>query len=331
MTSISNNKNTSKQKTKDIVLRAFKIKNSTLSKKSSGFKSKLLEQLENTTNVRERFMPLNNSDSEKDLISNYSNLEKYKHLYCTMLRIIQDKDIDKIDDSFFNKRTFAIADLESTSNQSGYICKDSFYFTINDNFLVTNLHSRTTISRIQTYLRYFLEDISIEFTPMIEFNKSRQIKELSYIKFQDTPVIQNKAEISYETDVKSEDTKTKRIDIKGAAIDLIKSILSDTKSLNNIKLEEVISAELFLRFKKPKKMTREEYENILGASLKPVSDVDNIIFKPKKGGADIKGKDLLKTKLVSISTTSNGRLNENEVFQAMSNFIIELEDDKTSN
>ncbi|MDF7667978.1 hypothetical protein PT273_09010 [Orbaceae bacterium ESL0727] len=75
-------------------------------------------------------------------------------------------------------------------------------------------------------------------------------------------------------------------------------------------------------------MSEDEYKKILGAYLKPVADLDNISFRPTNGKSIIKGKDLLKTKIVDIDVTKTGKISEPALLQEMSKFLIELKLDE---
>ncbi|QJT83706.1 hypothetical protein C0557_10095 [Kosakonia sp. MUSA4] len=120
----------------------------------------------------------------------------------------------------------------------------------------------------------------------------------------------------------------KSIKLTQKVLDIIKSSMSDTEQLNDIALSQMISAELLIKFKKPRKMTEEEYQRALGAYLKPVSDLENVSFKRKDNKTEIKGKDLLRTKSVNIETTQSGKLVEHQLLQEMSKFLVELSNDK---
>ncbi len=106
--------------------------------------------------------------------------------------------------------------------------------------------------------------------------------------------------------------------------------MSDSEQLNDMMLSQMISAELLIKFKKPRRMTDDEYSRALGAYLKPVSDLDNVSFKRKDNKTEVKGKDLLLTKSVSIETTQSGKLVEHHLLQEMSKFLLELSNEKNS-
>lgn len=77
-------------------------------------------------------------------------------------------------------------------------------------------------------------------------------------------------------------------------------------------------------------MDEDSYAKLLSATLKPVSDLDNIVFKRSDGRSEIKGKDLLKIKNVTIEVTDSGKLVEQEVFQEMSRYLKEIENEATN-
>ena len=79
-----------------------------------------------------------------------------------------------------------------------------------------------------------------------------------------------------------------------------------------------------VKFKKPRRMVQEDYEKILGATLKPVGDIENVKFKTKDKKNIVKGKDLLKTKTVEIEKTESGYLVEEQLIQAMAHYLQEI-------
>lgn len=79
-----------------------------------------------------------------------------------------------------------------------------------------------------------------------------------------------------------------------------------------------------VKFKKPRGMAQQDYEKILGATLKPVSDIENVQFKTKDKKRIVKGKDLLKMKKVEIEKTNSGYLIEEQLIQAMAHYLQEI-------
>lgn len=71
-------------------------------------------------------------------------------------------------------------------------------------------------------------------------------------------------------------------------------------------------------------MSKQDYEKMLGATLKPISDIENVKFKTKDKKRLVSGKDLLKTKTVEIEKTENGYLVEEQLKQAMAYYLQEI-------
>ncbi|WP_236566470.1 hypothetical protein [Pasteurella multocida] len=129
-----------------------------------------------------------------------------------------------------------------------------------------------------------------------------------------------------QTTQTTENTGTKRHWLSKVFIkELLPKLLkegSDFKEVEN--LAKIISAELVVKFKKPRKMIQDDYEKILGATLKPVGDIENIKFKTKDKKNIVRGKDLLKTKTVEIEKTESGYLVEEQLIQAMAHYLQEI-------
>ncbi|WP_044204953.1 hypothetical protein, partial [Pectobacterium odoriferum] len=168
---------------------------------------------------------------------------------------------------------------------------------------------------------------------MISVREQTQLSDLKSIIVRDPEPIQLPAIAESSSSVsqalatsngKAPATGQKTIALGEKVLEIIKKSMSETKTLDDITLSQMISAELLIKFKKPRKMTDDEYKRILGAYLKPVSDLENITFKRKDGKSEIKGKDLLKTKPVDIEMTPTGKLVEQQLLQEMNRFLKEL-------
>ena len=100
-------------------------------------------------------------------------------------------------------------------------------------------------------------------------------------------------------------------------------MFKEVETLKNIELEKFVSAELLIKFSKPKDITKEEYQKFLGAYLKPISDTENVIFVPKKG-SPIKSSEILEVKTVKIDLTESNKISEPNLFQEIEKYLIEL-------
>lgn len=334
-------------KPKTVKLRAFKIENHDISKSSSPAKQQVLAKLTSTTTVKERCMILNSDDpkKEQDLISYYQTSDTSGSVFCNMMRVTPSEGVEKIPDLLFEKPSFTMNDLQNANIDTSVVCKNHFYFCMNDKFLVTNLPLNKTISSLQTYVCWLANNELIEFTPMIVKNKQTQLKDLELMSIKDQSPIKNMDNVSEEeehsendenkatgTSVATTEEKNTKISLSATVIDAIKSIIpSSIPNFKEIVDKQIVSAELLIKFNKPRDMDEEDYARILGATLKPVSDLDNIVFKRKDGRRDVKGKDLLKIKNVLIDVTESGKLVDQKVFQEMSKYLIEIESETTSN
>ncbi|MCM7400654.1 hypothetical protein M8R60_02900 [Enterobacter hormaechei] len=324
-------------KPKLVTLRAFEIKNSSLSKSSSDAKVTLVKKLIEIKQAKDRCMLLNPDDKnqERDVISYFKESLQSGSIFCTMLRITSDKDVQHITDTLFEKEVFSLDDIETSRIDASAICKSHYYFSMNDNFLVTNLPLNKTIIRLQTYLSWFLNNDLLEFTPLISAKDQTRLSDLKAIIVKDPEPISAPTSTALtaspgnSTSVTSTESQ-KSIKLSQKVFDILKRSMSDTAQLDELALSQMISAELLIKFKKPRKMSEEEYKKALGAYLKPVSDLDNVSFKRKDNKTEVKGKDLLLTKAVSVETTQTGKLVEQQLLQEMSKFLVELKNDQAN-
>lgn len=322
-------------KPKKVTLRAFFIKNPNLTTATSEVYDNLLDRLQKSETTEERCMLLNVEDpnKEKDLISYYEDLNISKSIFATMLRIAPGEDAQHITDELLKRKIFSIDDLENLEENkleiTPAICRDHYYFSLNNEYLVTNLPGNRTITNLQTYIGWFIKNELLEFTPIIIPPTDTKLSDLKGIVVKDpinTPTSTSVSNDKSNTNLST--THEKSIRLNKYVINIIKDLLRDNKTLQETELGQLISAELLIKFKKPKKMSEDEYKKILGAYLKPVADLDNISFRPTNGKSIIKGKDLLKTKIVDIDVTKTGKISEPALLQEMSKFLIELKLDE---
>ncbi|MFV0481862.1 MAG: hypothetical protein ACK5LP_07750 [Campylobacteraceae bacterium] len=304
---------------KSVKLRAFKIENSKLSAANSGLYVDLSAQLNGSLKIaKDRLMRLSYEDDnkEEDLMSYFDISTKEKNIFGTMIRILKGNEVEHIPEILFNKEMFDIDSLDHEKLDTNAIYKDHYFFLLSNNFLVTNLSGNITIKRLQTYLNFIL-NASYEITPVIIKNLEIRLSEIKQVKFQD-PV----------GDKARSDIQNKQLNLKGWVLENILDILSiKDGDLDLSKLEDIVSARLSISFKKPRKMSEDEYSKSIGAMLKPVSDTENISFTDRSGNT-IKADEMLKVKPVKIDVTTSGKLSEQDIKQEMSKFLGEIEDEK---
>lgn len=126
-----------------------------------------------------------------------------------------------------------------------------------------------------------------------------------------------------KTDAFKKDSDNKKFRLFNIAKDMLSDLLKEQIDLKDIDLANVLTAKLILSFRKPRKMTEEEYQKEYGAVLKNIIDTDDIVFEDRKK-RKIKGSTLERSKEVQIDTTENGLLNEADLQTEMTRFITEL-------
>jgi hypothetical protein len=294
---------------KNFKLRAFKVENHRIDSSESNVMDLLGEHLSETV-ANDRRMVLNEKDSDQDLICNY-NIINQNYIWGSMLRISPSNEVLDIPDSYFAEEKINLQDLETLKDQGQIVYKSHYYFLLTNRYLITTLPGNITISRFQTYINWFLtslrDELLYEFTPMVIIPPIYQLRALSKIAIQD-PIIE----------VENEEKKF-------LSLSYLKDLFSDLESFDETKISEIVSAELLLKFKKPSKMTKQDYQGALGAYMKPISDTDNVTFYPKSG-SPVKGSEILRVKPVKVERLESNNISENDLTQQMELYLSEIKE-----
>ena len=232
-----------------------------------------------------------------------------------MLRVELDTTSPQVPNDLLALQSFALSDLPG-DNKENTIYKKHYYFCLNNTHLVTNLSGNTTIAGFQTYINWLLNTATnpYEITPLCKSTPDFKLSDIKEIVFgDDFKLTSNDSKIDTDT------TTNKLINI---ALDGIKNLLNDTVDLTEEELKQVVSARLFLKLKKPKHMSEEDYQKKFGAILKPIADTDNLQYV-SKAGQRLKAETITVTKNINIETTGRGFLVEEQLRQAMILFLNE--------
>lgn len=301
-----------------IKLRAFRLTQKTdINSQHDELIDKIYEKYDKT-HVKERMLKrsTNDEDKEHDLIP----LAAYDHgtLFGIMLRVELDSKSPKIPSNLLNLQSFSIKDMP-TDEQNSTVYKKHYYFCLDHAHMVTNLPGNTTVVGFQTYINWFLESATMpyEFTPLYQSTPDVKLSDIREVVFEDDSVMLSSNKESMTT---AEDTQNKLIDI---AWSTIKNILNDTIDLTEEELKSIVSARLLLKLKKPKSMSEDDYQNKLGAVMKPVSDVGYVHYVAKNGQR-ISAEELAVVKCVEIEKTDKGFFDEEQLRQAMISFLSEV-------
>ena len=309
--------------TKNITLRAFKIENDNLTTPHSGILSLLQTALANKVMTVDRLMPLNAEEPDRDLLANFTWATNNTYMFGMMLRIIPADRGGVIDDVLFSeKETITITDINTgNSNQSQY--KSHYYFAIENNYVITSLPGNQNIYRLQTYINWLLQDVRgdrmfylTELTKLPEGLSLRQIKSIQFTG-------DNRLSATPTDSSESTSISTKIMHITD---DLLRYIMDDTNSLDDIRSNQLVEARLFLKIKKskPKMMEQEEFQSVMGSVVTNIANDENLLIETRDGNKST--GDMIKVKKqVSIEQTEANRIVEEQLKQEMESFLREIE------
>lgn len=307
-------------KNKPVMLRAFKIENSTISEPHSSILSFLVQVLTDESKAGERTLQLNEQDEDCDLLSNFEWRHNNSILFGMMMRIIPAENGGLIASDLFEQNKIAITDVDAVdSNQKQY--KDHFYFALNNEFLVTNLSGSINITRLQTYLNWLLVPVRGE--RLFQFTELTKVPEgVEFSSIKQIEIVGGGSVLS--APATSQESTTFTRSISNLTAEVLSQIVNDTDSLEDIQNSQVIEAKLLLRIKrKPKEMAREEYQRVMGAIATNIGNDDGIVVRTKDGNK-YTGDDIKVKKKVKIERTTGNRIVEEQLKQEMEEFLAEL-------
>lgn len=208
---------------REVKLRAFEITNIDLNNAYSDLSKKLFDKLTILGTVDQRRMRLNEDDplNMEDLISNFQ--QNQSSIFCTMLRIEVGNNIQHITSELFKKKSFSISELNQSEVKGEAICKSCYYFSVSNNYLVTNLPGNIPITRLETYLNWLLEQY-YQLTPVADSQEITSLGEIKDIVIQDEQI--NKQYPNYNQ--YSEDEKEKNF---FSSLNITKQVTSKLKNI----------------------------------------------------------------------------------------------------
>lgn len=312
-----------KAKTKPIKLRAFKVINKDLKKNSSDLMRLLNQRLVNSV-VKDRMMILNAEDEfkESDLIANF-DIKKDSYIFGSIMRVTQKEGVPQLPDSFLNESKIDIEELKSLTADTSLIYKSHYYFILNDDFVITTLPVTTTIKCMETYINSIMDDIRDDslfgFNTMMKKQEQIRMGDIKDIRIKNSTV-----PINAMSKMSNEQTYVqKMVDISFSAV---KHFMSEKTNISEEDLQQIVSAELLIKFVRPKGMKKDIYEEKLGAIMNPVSDTDDVVFYTKTG--PVTGSEIMRISPIKVELTENGRISEKDLKLQMEEFLLELKNEK---
>lgn len=310
-----------KEGKKNIKLRAFRIDNPFVTEMDSGVLKLLAQILDEGSTAQSRRMKLNEQDEDEDLLSDFAWQKDKFYVFGMMLRIIPGDNGGRISDDLFSHNKINISELV-TPEKAVSLYKEHYYFAINNTHLVTNLSGSYSIDRLETYINWLLESVRkgkiFAFTPEMTLPDELKLSEIKDIEIGgSSKVIAN---------VKEEENFVTKI--QDLASDVVTRLFKEVPTLNEIQQNQLISAKLILKLNgKPKDMSKEDFQRIMGSIVKPMSS-DSGISVTSKSGKKYRGDSIKKVKDVIVETTSQNRIVEEQLKQKMELFLSELKEVK---
>lgn len=202
----------------------------------------------------------------------------------------------------------------SQAKENSLLCKDYFYFFLTPNRLIANCKRSSIISKLQTYLNWLIDDVRgnilLSFTPTIEIVNLVQPKDVRSMEIGNV-----KIPVESQTGLKTLDVKK-----------WLSGIFDEVPELKQLKDNEILQAFLTLKFKKPNKMSTDEYAELIGNFAKSVETSDDIKITNKQGKT-IRGSEIEKVKSITINCTLEGLIIEQDLKQEMQKYLQELNDE----
>lgn len=293
---------------KTITLRFFDVEYTAGLTSTDTLVSRVLTKL--SSKASQRLMDINKQESNKqDLISDFLNVNNGQMVAGTSIRITKSKDVPIITDDMLKQNQFKVSSINKNAKDDEKTCLDYFYFCLSNNKLIVTLEQRSGISRFETYLNWLLSTKDtgeiINITPTVNADEI-SVSDLKRI------TIGNSYNISVDNPGgdNKESIGSKMVTLSN---DILKKLFSDTASFSDLMGAKICSADLVIKFSKPRGMGEEEYKKkTAGAILKPLEDYDNVRFKTN-GGKKLLGSQVLKIEQVEVEEV-DGAVNEQEVY-----------------
>ncbi|WP_277657222.1 hypothetical protein [Seleniivibrio woodruffii] len=309
--------------TKSIKLSAFFVEqNAALNQKEVSIVELLKTKKESKANDRRMMLSKVEDDKEEDCAIDL-NIEN-DCCYGILMRYRVGEDTTHVSEDMFQKTNFNISDLVTKNSDSFGQYMKHYYFCISDKYLITNLPSNQTSKRFATYFGWLLTRDDFEFNPIIVPPRGITLADIKAISIGGGKA--SKAVTKNNTPPQQSEFAST---IKNIALNIVDFLLRDGTTLTEEQLSAIVSARLILKFRKPNKMTDEEYMRTYAAMFNPIADADNVVLETKKDG-NITGEDCKKIKIVDIESTDRGNLVDNDIYREMRKFIAELNNEALS-
>lgn len=258
---------------KNVTFRVFEIKSTKLTIPAESLCQKLSDKIAGT-NIEKRLIPVKDTDDRiKDLLGSHT-INNNDFFYGVMMRLKPAKEVKTLPDDFQSLEELSETELQEVKEIIGKtICGSSYHFMIKGNLLITDLPGNYDISSFQQYISKFLLNDTFTFIPYIIRNKIK-FKDIKTVVFKDSLY---KGKQSYN------DANKKTVSLFQPVTELLSKMCQEPQDLHKILADELVSAQMVIKFERPKKMTLDDYANKLGILLAPVQGLQNVEFTLNNG------------------------------------------------
>lgn len=299
---------------RSIKLRAFDVDNITLTSTNKSLFEHIITNLSKRPTINDRLMLLN-QDSAQSYVLAYSEISgSGNSIFGLVLDVIPYENGGELSKDLLKEQSIKLSQV-TQAKENSLLCKDHFYFYLTPSILIATCKRSSIISKLQTYLNWIVDDVRenaiMSFTPLIETVNLVPPTELRSMEI---------GNISLPV---GSGASVKKLDVKK----WLGNIFDEVPELNELRENEVLQAFLTLKFKRPKKMSIEDYSKLLGNFAKSVETSEDIKLTNKKGNT-IKGNQIEKFKIATINCTLEGLIVEQDLKQMMQSYVQEINNER---
>jgi len=285
-----------------ITLAVFEIKPVTEGVEVMDLPGNLYKALNKTDTIRERLMSLSSEidNNDKDFISDFNYKQGY--LFGSFVRLIEGEE-STVKITSLDKKTVGLNEMitEAKEGSAGSI-RSSGFFCIHDRYIIIS-SARLIRGALETYARWIVKEkteneMQFNFSPIINTLKTIPLNEIQSIRFSDTFL--NPENIVSKTSMKLSKT-------------LFDTLISNVKTLHNMNIEDIVSAELILKINKTQ--LKKKNAKALETALRLV-DSENIRITGSDG-KQITGTSYLTSFVREFEKIGSVRFNERAIEMEM--------------
>lgn len=296
-------------KTKKINAKLFEIIKRDIDVNSYNFQEIFLNKISSST-ISDRYQKLNRDDGDNEGYV-VTFFEKTRNtIFGVFTKLLPENSIHMAKTAL-DKNNISLQDLTHYSiNEQEGIIKDYWYFCMYKNKLLINCGRY--VRPFQTYINWLINDNELyECRPVITMQEDLQLGNIKNISIND----------KYLSARDNEPTvRQLRKTLRNFIPDLYKKLFDDVLP-EDINIQDIISAEILLKFKQINgKSKNEDYQNTLKAILK-AGAVDDLVVTTKNNKV-IRGAEIETTHSFDVELTEKAQLpNEETIKQEMIAYI----------